>query len=66
MKTKDPQKDLPKAGNYGTGPDKNLLMTDLVCKPPVKSVTIDGKTVESRFNPVAIKSRYQARLKAGK
>lgn len=49
---------LEKAGTNTTGPDEQILMTQLVDKPPVKSVIIDGKTVDSKFNPVTVPSKF--------
>lgn len=48
---------IEKAGSNTAGPDENLLMT-YVDAPPIKSVTVDGKTVESKFNPVTVPSKF--------
>lgn len=57
LKTKDPQKNLPKAGTNTTKPDVSLLQ-EFFDAPPVKSVKIDGKTVKSKFNPVTVSSKF--------
>lgn len=62
LKTKDPQKNLPKAGTNTTKPDVSLLQ-EFFDAPPVKEVTINGKVVKSKFNPVHIQPRFPRKAK---
>ena len=48
---------LEKAGKIKSKPDVSVLQ-EFFDAPAVKSVTIDGKTVDSKFNPQTVESRF--------